>query len=124
MRLVRLEILPGRREVEREAFELLDVEGGERLESLRTHSGEREADDPVIVVVPDADHETGLDGAVDETDRAVVAEQEVVRHLADGRPSRVTVAADREQQLVLGRCEAGRLRLLLAPALESSQPGP
>ena len=65
-----------------------------------------------------------LYGTVHQADRAVVAQQQIVGHLADRRPPPVGVAADRQQQLVLGRRQPSRLGLLLAPAHETSQAGP
>jgi hypothetical protein len=45
------------------------------------------------------DQADGL-GTVDQLDGAVVAEQEGLGDLADGRPRRVGVAADGQEQLV------------------------
>ena len=46
-----------------------------------------EADDPAVGRVGPAADQPGPHGAVDEPDDAVVAQQEVVRHLADGGPA-------------------------------------
>jgi hypothetical protein len=54
-------------------------------------------------------------GTVDQLDGAVVAQQQGPGDLADGRPIRVGMAADGQQQLVLGWGEPGRSGLLGAP---------
>ena len=59
--------------------------------------------------------ESGPLGPVDEADRAVMTEEKVRGHIADARPLRIGMTSDRQQQLVLGGCEAGRLGTLLAP---------
>jgi hypothetical protein len=61
---------------------------------------------------------------VDETDRAVVPDQEHLGHLADGRSPRVPVPTDREEQLVLHRGESRRGRLFLAPVEEPAEADP
>jgi hypothetical protein len=68
---------------------------------------------PVVVVAAPADQPEGL-GPVGQLDGAVVADQEVRGQLADGRAAGVGVEAQDQQQLVLGRGQAGRGRLLLA----------
>jgi hypothetical protein len=80
---------------------------------------EGEADDAVVLTIGDAAHESGLAGAVDELDDAVVAQQEMVGDLADRR--RATVPADGEKQLVLGGRQSRALRLSLAPAKELAE---
>jgi hypothetical protein len=93
---------------------------GEGLDALGPPRRESQADDSLIVVVVGSLHQPCSDGAVDELDDAVVAQEEVVGHLADRR--RRSVAADGKEQLVLGTGEAHGLGLLLAPALEAAQP--
>jgi len=99
------------------------MQGGEGLQSLRTGPGEAEADDPMVFGIAASHHETGRVSAVDELDRAVVSKQQVVRNFTDSRTALVVVTADRQQQLMLSRGEARRARLLLAPTLETAQPG-
>ncbi len=72
---------------------------------------EGEAHGSVVVGVGQAVDEAAALGAVDELDHAVVAEQQVIGNVADGRVA--VVAADRQQQLVLRGCQAG----LLGPRL-------
>jgi hypothetical protein len=53
----------------------------------------------------------------------VVAQNEVVGYFADRRAPRVTVALDRQQQLVLGGGQSRCLRSLFAPTQETAQAG-
>ncbi len=55
----------------------------------------------MVVGIVDATHEPRALGSVDETDRRVVTQQELVRDVADRRSARITVTAYREHQLVL-----------------------
>ena len=75
----------------------------------------------VVGVALAADQPGGI-GAVDELDGAVVAEEQVVGDLADGRSAGVIVAMDGEEQLMLVRGQPGRLGLLFAPAQEATEP--
>ena len=105
-------------------MQLLHVGGRERLQMLLALGGELQPDDPLVLGVAAAGDQARLLGPVDQADGAVVAEQEVVGHLADRRPARVGVAPDGQQELVLGRRQPGCLGLLLAPAQEAAQAGP
>jgi len=96
------------------------VGAGERLDSLGTCRRQAKAHDPLVVVVVDALDEPTGDGAVDELDHAVVAQQQVVGDLSDRR--RRAVAAYREQELVLCAGQADGFGLLLAPPLEAAEP--
>jgi hypothetical protein len=62
--------------------------------------------------------------AIDELNRAVVPDQQAGGQLADGRAAGIGVDAQDQQHLVLGRGQAGRSRLLLAPAEEPPQRHP
>ena len=115
---------PGARERATQPPELLEVGLGECLEALAPGRGELQADDPVVLGVAHPLDQLGRVGPVHQPDGAVVAEQEVVGHLADGRAAAVGVPADGQQQLVLRRRQSGGLRLLLAPAEEPAQSGP
>ncbi len=106
-------------EPEGEPLELLAVELGERLEPLGAGRGQLQADDPVVLGVAVPLHQPSRVGPVDQSDRAVVPEQQVVGHLAHGGAAAVAVPPDGEQQLVLRRRQPGRLGLLLAPAQEA-----
>jgi hypothetical protein len=80
-------------------------------------------DDPVVVPVLTPSDEPGGLGSIDQADCAVVAQQQVFGHVADGRPAPIGMTPNGEQQLVLSRRDAGRLGLLLAPAQEAPEPG-
>ncbi len=108
----------------RQTFDLLKVLGRETLESARAVGRERQTHDPVVDVGAHPAHEAGLDRPVHESHRTVVLEQEVLRHVTDGRAPGVVVPAHREHELVLGRGEPLGARLLLAPVLEAAQAGP
>lgn len=105
------------------ALELLDVDGRQPFETPGSGAGEPEPHHPVVARVADAGDETGGVSSVDQPDRTVVAEQEIVGQLADGRPPGVVMAFHGQKELVLGRCQARRPGLLLAPALEAAQGG-
>ena len=107
----------------REVGQLVEVLLAERLELARALLGEAQAHDAEVVVVLAARDQPGLLGAIDEPDRAVMAQHEVAGDVADGRSARVVMTADGEQQLVLGRGEARGLGVLLAPAQEPAQTG-
>jgi hypothetical protein len=49
----------------------------------------------------------------------VVAQQQVIGDVADRRPTRIRVAADGKQQLMLPRGQAGGLSLTLTPSHEA-----
>ncbi len=78
----------------------------------------------MVIGVSSSGDETRLLGPVHEPDRTVVAQQQVVGHLAHGRPAPVGVSMDGEEQLVLGRGEPGFLGLLVAPAQEAPKARP
>jgi hypothetical protein len=107
-----------------EPAELLKVRGAERGASPRSGRGQLQPHQPpaVVVVVP-AD-EAERFHPVGQLDRAVVADEQVGRQFADGRAGRVGMDAQHQQQLVLGRGQAGHGRLLLAPAEEPLQGHP
>ena len=107
-----------------EALELLDVQFAQVLEAFGPLGGQLEPDLALVGPVGPAAHEPGGDRAVDELDRAVVAQQQVAGDVADRRTGRVVVAADREQQLVLRGGQTGGDGLPLAPAQEPAQAGP
>jgi hypothetical protein len=60
---------------------------------------------------------------IDQTNHAVMAEEQIVRHLADGRTSWVGVSTDRQEKLVLCRGQPGCFGLLLAPSLKKAKTG-
>src|SRR5579871_941504 len=120
----RFEPLPQRFERRRQATELAEVRPGEPPEHGVAVRRRPHAHQPTVGGVGHAAHETGGDGAVDQLDDAVVAEQEVLREVADGRPATVIVPAHGQEELVLGARKAGGGGLLLTPSLEAPQPGP
>ena len=74
----------------------------------------------VLAVLLAADDADGL-RAVDETDGAVALQLQVLGKLPDRRRFRAGMTFDRHQQLVLGGRQAGRVRMILAPAQEATQ---
>jgi len=97
------------------------VRGGELFETAS--AGRREADphDALVEIVGHAAHEVGPFGAVHEFDHAVVAGKQVPSDVTNGRPTRVVMTTDGEQQLVLRRSDARRRRRFLAPTQELPQ---
>jgi CRP/FNR family transcriptional regulator, cyclic AMP receptor protein len=65
--------------------------------------------------------EAGVLRAVGELDRAVMADEQRMRHLADGRPAGSRLSTDREQQLMLSGRDPGASCLVPAPAQERAQ---
>jgi hypothetical protein len=82
--------------------ELLEVGFGERVELLLGLRDERDPHDAPAGGVRVAPDRAVCLGAMDQPDGAVVAQHQVVGDLADRRPGRIAVVADRQQQLVLG----------------------
>jgi hypothetical protein len=103
--------------------ELGEVQLAQRVELRGAQVGEPEPHDAAVVGVRDALDQAGVLGAIHEGDGAVVTEQQVAGGLADRRPALVVMAADGQEQLVLGGRDARRLGLLLAPAQEPPQAG-
>lgn len=116
-----LERLPQRVHRRSEVRELLEVQRAERLEPARALVRESQADGAQVVRVRSARDEPGSLGAIDQPDGAVVAQQEMVGDVADGRAARVGVTADGEQQLVLRGRQPGRMGLPFAPAQKPAQ---
>jgi hypothetical protein len=116
--LVRVEIFPGTGKVGSEPLQLFEVKFRKRFESRLTFGGQSQPNGPQVLFVAGAGHKSRFIGPVDETDHAVMAEQQIVRDFADSRAPRFWVASNGEEQLMLGGREASRPGLLLAPALE------
>jgi hypothetical protein len=53
-----------------------------------------------------------------------MAQQQILGEFAYRRATRITVAAHRQEELVLGTGQARRLSLFLTPPLEPTQAGP
>lgn len=62
--------------------------------------------------------------SIDEAHHAVMPEQECTGDFADGRSVALAASPDRQQQLMLSRCEPDRGSLLLAPLQEPAQASP
>lgn len=116
--LHRAKVLPRTGEMESQPLELFEVESGQHFQSLGTLVGELQPNNPMVVLVPGPDDKAGGVRAVDESDGTVVLKKQVVGHLADRRPTGITVAAYCQQQLMLGGSEPRSAGLTLAPALE------
>jgi hypothetical protein len=86
-----------------ELGELIEMLNGEPGQSLGAVGREREPDDAMLITVGGSLHEPRCLGSIDELNHAVMAQQQQVSDLADRRPFRAAVAADREHQLVLCR---------------------
>lgn len=97
------------------------MESRQRLESLLTFLGEMQPHQAMILAISATDDQTGLVRSIDESDHAVMPEQEIVRHLADGRSARICVAAYGQEELMLGGGEPSGAGLLLTPPGEVPQ---
>src|SRR6266496_35327 len=106
-----------------EATQLLQVQGGETGQALGPVGAEAKPHGPRISGVLVALHQTGRHSAVDQLDRAVMADQQVASHVPDGRSGTVRMSADREQELVLRWSNASRRGLVGTPTQEPAQPG-
>src|SRR5439155_23274129 len=111
-----------RLEVVAEPGQLLEVLMGEGQpgEERCGPLGQREPYDPAVVGVGVPLDEAGGDGAVHGTDGAVVADQQVLGHVADGGGA-AAVAPDGQEELVLGRGQAHRSGARLVPAQERTE---
>jgi hypothetical protein len=88
------------------------VNGRKTAELLFAFRGEDHANLAAIGVVADALDEAVLRQAIDEADGAVMADEQMLGQLSDGRAVPVRKSSDGEQDLVLLRLEAlgpGRL---------------
>jgi len=73
------------REAASESFELLEMLGRQSLQPFRSFIAEVQPHDTVVRRISRPLHEPGLLCPIDQTDDAVMAEEEIVRHFADGR---------------------------------------
>ena len=75
--------------------------GSEALQQVPTSRGQLQPNKASVACVGQAADQAGLRGAVDQLDCAVVAQEQVLGHVADSRRSGAVMAADGEEQLVL-----------------------
>ena len=122
--LDRAKVLPRAGEMGSKSLELFEVERRKHFQSLGALFGQMQTHHPMVVVVSGPSDQTRRVGTVDETDGAVVQEEQVVSDLSNGRATRITVSPYRQEQLMLGRREARGTSLALAPTLEMAKPGP
>jgi hypothetical protein len=120
---VALQVDPERAEARTEALEFVEMQRAQLPKSTRTERGQPQPHDTLIKVVDVTRDEPRLLGAIDETDRAVMTQQQRFRDVTDSGTTRVVVTAYRQEQLVLRGSEPGGLRLLLAPVEEPAEAG-
>jgi len=119
-----IETLPQGPKVVGQASQFLHVLRGQPTQSGAALPGERQAHHPTVVGIVAAFDESGSFCPLCQFDRAVMAQQQVSGDVADCRSLRLTVPANGQEQLVLGRGEAGGPCLLLAPMEKLAKPGP
>ena len=76
----------------------------------------------IVIIATAANQSCGV-GPIDEPDRTVVPKQQVVGHFANGRTSRVGMASNGKEELMLGGSQTGRPSLLFAPPLKAAKLG-
>lgn len=116
--LQRPQPLPGAWELEHKPLELLQVQCRQRLQPPLPVAGQLQTHEAMILGVTHSPDQTSGIGAIDQPDHAVMTQEQVVGDLSDRRSLLAAMASDRQQQLMLRGGEAGRTRLLLAPAQE------
>ena len=112
-----------RPQLRRELTQLGEVRARQLLQSPLPRGSQLEAHQPVVTRVDAAADEPRGRGTVDESDDAVMPEEQRVGDVANRRSGRISGAADGEKQLMLGRGETRGGGLLLAPAQEAAQAG-
>jgi hypothetical protein len=95
----------------------------ERIELGDAGLREGDTDHTLIGRVGSAPDQSVGSCAIDQADRAVMAQDEVLGQVANRGSLVAGVTANRQQQLVLGGCQPGRVGLLIAPAQEAAQSG-
>ena len=115
---------PFPRELGGESLEFLEMLSRKSLEPFSPFIGEMQSDDTVICRIPQPLYQPRLFCPIDQTDDAVMAQEEIVGHFADRRTPWVGVTADGQEQLVLCRREPGGSSLLLAPPLKVAKSRP
>lgn len=125
MRLVAVGVLertPESAHCRRQVRELFEVGLGQGVELCVAGGGERDAHDALAAIAVALDQAVA-DGTVDQPDRAVVAQHQIVGDFADGRSGGVRMTPYREQELVLGWRQTSCLGLMVTPADEAAQAG-
>ena len=118
-----LHCLTGQQVVERrgELVQLGEVSRGQGRHEPVTLLGEVYAHYARVLAVLLATDDAGGLRTVDKPYGAVALQLQVLGKLADGWRLGSGMALDRYQQLMLGMCQPGRGRLVLAPAQETTQ---
>jgi hypothetical protein len=98
------------------------VRGSQLVQPLGAVRGEPDPGDPAVTIVAPAFDQPGGLGAIDQLDRAVRPEQQVLGQIADRGRVGAGMAFDGQQQLVLGRGQADLPGPGLRPAQEAAQP--
>jgi hypothetical protein len=114
---------PGVWQFEGQAIKFFQVEGAERASRRSAPAWVRCNRTYVMVgAVPGPVHEPCCFGPVHKADDAVVARQKVVGDLTYRRGGLIAMTASGQEQLVLGRGQAGGSGLALAPAFDVAKP--
>lgn len=118
-----LHCLTGQQVVERrgELVQLGEVSRGQGRHEPVTLLGEVYAHYARVLAVLLATDDAGGLRTVDKPYGAVALQLQVLGKLPDRWRFRAGMTFDRHQQLVLGGCQAGRVRMILAPAQEATQ---
>jgi len=106
-----------------EGFELATVSLGELLKKLLTLARQADLNDSAIGDPRAALDQAGLDRAVRELDRGVMADLESVCDFAEGSPFAIVLTPDGQHELVLLRSDAERSRAELAEPKEAPNGG-
>lgn len=94
---------------------------GEHGQVASSFGGELDPHGPLINQIRHPLHQAGVLTSVYELHGAVVADQEMPRHLAHRRAGATVMAPDDQQELVLSRSQPGLASLGSAPFQEPAQ---
>jgi uncharacterized protein YeaO (DUF488 family) len=104
-----------------EVAQFVQVSGPEAVQPCLPVGGEHHPGQPPVLGVTGPRDNPRVGRPVHQLDHAVVAQQQVLGELGDRRILAPRVALDRDEKLVLGRGQADRARLRLAPVQEPAQ---
>jgi hypothetical protein len=104
-----------------QAVQLYQVGGGELIQDLLAPGGQPDPDEPPVAGIGAAPHETGYLSPIDQFDRAVMPQQQVIREIPHGRRLVAGMTLDRYEQLMLDMGQPGFASLIFTPALEPAQ---